>query len=181
MNPTIVRPAMRAATAAAVLAWSMPAGPASAFPDTPAPKVDCSKKKNRNNPACKPGHGPASDDELYNAAYWQAKAGRYQEALTLLARANQNDPRVLSYQGFATRKLGNVDAALVLYEKALAINPDYTVARAYMGEAFLTQGDAARAREQLGEIEQRCGKVCAEYADLATHIATYEAARAKGG
>jgi tetratricopeptide (TPR) repeat protein len=115
------------------------------------------------------------DTELFYAGYWLAKSGQYREALDYLVKAENKDERVLTYMGFATRKLGDVDAALPLYSKALAINPDYVVARAYMGEAFLTKGQPDKAKAELREIEQRCGAGCPAYVDLKGHIADYDA------
>ncbi len=114
-----------------------------------------------------------SDAELFYAGYWLAKQASYAEALQYLTRAKNPDERILTYIGFATRKLGNVDAAFAFYDRALALNPDYSVARAYLGDAFLAKGDLAHADEQLGEIAKRCGTACAEYAELAEHIARY--------
>lgn len=118
-----------------------------------------------------------ADAELFYAGYWLAKRGAYREALDFLRQAENPDERILTYIGFATRKLGDVDGAMQFYDRALARNPDYSVARAYMGEAFLTRGEPARATEQLSEIEKRCGRSCAEYADLAGHIEAWYAAR----
>ena len=160
------------------------APPAAAFFDAPAPKIDCSKKENRSKPQCKksqlgPAPGPAvagrpSADEMFFAAYGLARAGQYAAALDILKVADQSDPRVLNYQGFATRKLGLVDAALPLYRRALDIDPDYVLARAYMGEAYLQKGQPAEARGQLAEIERRCGRACAEYVDLAMQIEAHQ-------
>lgn len=121
------------------------------------------------------------DTELFYAGYWLAKNGKYKEALDYLGLAQHKDERVLTYMGFATRKLGDVDAALPLYRKALNLNPDYSVARAYMGEAFLTKGEPEKAYAELHEIERRCGTSCAAYADLKGHIADFEAARRQNG
>lgn len=115
------------------------------------------------------------DTELFYAGYWLAKSGQYREALDYLAKAEHKDERILTYMGFATRKLGDVDAALPLYSKALDINPNYVVARAYMGEAFLTKGQPDKAKAELREIEQRCGVACPAYVDLKGHIADYDA------
>lgn len=149
------------------------APPLAAFPDTPAPRINCSLKKNRNHPSCKQ-HRP-DHEEFYNAAYVLAKSGRYAEALTFLAKADQDDPRVLNYTGFVTRKMGDVAGAMVFYRKALALDPSHTTARAYMGEAMLQQGDVGGAKRELAEIAARCGTACAEHADLAGHIAAHEA------
>jgi len=144
----------------------------------PKPSVDCSKKSERNNPACKQYRDEVHDDAVYATAYWLAKSGKYADALSVLKQArNASDPRILNYTGFATRKLGDVDAALGYYTRALELNPNYTVARAYMGEAFLQKGDVARAKEQLSEIERRCGVACSEHAELAGEIAKFEAGR----
>jgi tetratricopeptide (TPR) repeat protein len=120
------------------------------------------------------------DAELFYAGYWLAKTGHYAEALAYLELTRRKDERVLTYIGFATRKLGDVEAALPLYTRALEINPDYVVARAYLGDAYLTKGEPAKAKAELLEIERRCGKTCAPYADLASHIASYEAGAVKG-
>jgi predicted Zn-dependent protease len=74
-----------------------------------------------------------------------------------------------------------VEAALPMYAKALALNPNYSVARAYLGEAFLTKGQPEKAKAELAEIARRCGTTCAEYADLSGHIAHYEAGEARKG
>ena len=81
------------------------------------------------------------------------------------------DERILTYIGFATRKLGDHDTAMGFYARALAMNPNYTVARAYLGEAFLDKGETAKAREQLAEIATRCGTTCVEYRELEAEFA----------
>lgn len=139
------------------------------------PAIDCTQQKNKNKAECKDKKASLSDDELYYAGYWLARAGKYDQALTYLRRAqNPNDPRILNYIGFSTRKLGRVDEAMTYYRKVLELAPDYTLARAYLGEAFLQKGETAKAVEQLGEIEKRCGKACAEYAELAQQIERFE-------
>lgn len=119
----------------------------------------------------------ADDQQLFYAGYWLAKGGRYADALGYLQRIAKPDERVLTYIGFATRKQGDVDAAMPYYQRALAIAPGYTVARAYLGEAYLSKGDMARARAELAEIARRCGTNCAEHAELAAEIIAAERAR----
>lgn len=153
--------------------------PSSAMADFggPVKKVDCSKPENKSKPACQKKHGEApDDDEIYNQAYWLAKEGRYSEALTVLAgAANAEDPRILTAKGFATRKLGDVDAALPYYHRALALDPNLVTTREYLGEACLTKGDLAGAEAQLSEIERRAGRASAPYVKLAELIAGYQA------
>jgi tetratricopeptide (TPR) repeat protein len=115
---------------------------------------------------------PSTDDEIYQAGYWLAKNGRFGDAIVMLKRAeNQKDPRILNYLGFASRKLGRIDQGLAYYRRALTADPNYVLAREYMGEAFLQKGDIASAQEQLNEIGKRCGTLCTSYAQLSDLIA----------
>jgi tetratricopeptide (TPR) repeat protein len=115
--------------------------------------------------------GAVDDDSLYEAGRDLALAGRYGEAITMLSLvADKSDPRVLNYLGYSHRKSGRVQVGLGYYAEALRADPDYTLAREYLGEAYLTLGDIAGAKAQLAEIEKRCGKGCTEYAELALQI-----------
>ncbi len=116
----------------------------------------------------------ATDSERFYAGYWLAKTGSYRAALDQLRAIAQPDVRTLTYIGFSYRKLGDMDAALTHYARALGTDPNFTVARAYLGEAYLTLGRRDRAGAELAEIETRCGRQCAEYADLAGHIAQFD-------
>ena len=140
-----------------------------------APKVDCRKKKNKDKKECKKNQsGQLNDDQIYQAGYWLAQSGKYDEALAQFQKAkNQDDPRILNYIGYTTRKLGRVAEALTCYQKALKINPNYRVARAYLGEAFLEQGKVNLAKEQLAEIQKRCGNSCVEFATLSGQISSF--------
>lgn len=183
MTQTSKRLVRSLVSAAGVAALSLAVVPMQSFADDgPAkPRIDCSKPKNKNKDACKPHHG-VSDDELVNGAYWLAHAGKYAEALTVLASvADKDNPRALNAQGFATRKLGNVDGALPFYTRALALAPDYVQAREYLGEAFLAKGDLANAQAQLGEIERRAGSASVSFANLKREITAYEAHQAQSG
>jgi len=150
---------------------------ARAMGDAPdAPKIDCRKKKNKTKPACKKKQkSELTDEELYQAGYWLAKSGKYEEALAQFRRiSNQRDPRVLNYIGFTARKLGRIGEAMSYYRKVLELDPNYTLARAYMAEALLTQGKVDAADRQLGEIAKRCGQACEEYVALARQIAQFK-------
>ena len=84
--------------------------------------------------------------------------------------ADKTDPRILNYLGYSHRKSGRVLVGLGYYQEALRNDPDYTLVREYLGEAHLQLGDVAAARDQLGEIEKRCGTGCEEYVELAAQI-----------
>lgn len=118
-----------------------------------------------------------SDDELFYAGYWLAKTGRYADALTYLNLSRNRDARVLTYIGFATRKQGDVEQALPLYAEALAKDPNFVVARAYLGEAYLTKNEPALAKAELAEIAVRCGTTCPAYVDLDRNITAFETAK----
>ena len=121
-----------------------------------------------------PKQGMIDDDSLYEAGRDLAMAGRYGEAIEVLSLAkDKTDPRILNYLGYSHRKQGRVLVGLGYYQEALRNNPDYTLVREYMGEAHLQLGDVASAKEQLSEIEKRCGKGCSEYTELAGQIDAY--------
>ena len=100
--------------------------------------------------------GMFSDDFIYVNARSMAYDGLYDHAINLLHLAeNQNDPRVLNYLGFSNRKMGRTAIAMEYYQRALAINPDYVLARSYMGQGLVADGDMAGAKAQLAEIRER--------------------------
>ena len=70
-----------------------------------------------------------------------------------------------------TRKAGRLDIGITYYRKALALNPNFVLAREYLGEGYVAAGRIDLARAELAEIANRCGTTCEEYADLAKAIA----------
>lgn len=111
--------------------------------------------------------GALSDDDLYNAARELAYDGQYANALHVLAAAsNQNDPRILNYKGFSLRKSGHFADGMKFYQAALDIDPNYILARSYMGQAMISDGDFIGAKEQLIQIADRGGKDTWAYAAL---------------
>ena len=80
---------------------------------------------------------------------------------------------MLNLIGYSTRKLGDVDKGIDYYHQALAIDPNYTKARQYLGEAYLLKDDVAKAKEQLMEIADRCGGPCGDYELLVKAIAAH--------
>lgn len=121
-----------------------------------------------------PSRGAVDDDSLYEAGRALAMDGRYDDAIKILTLvADKTDPRVLNYLGYSHRKAGRVIVGLGYYQEALHNNPDYTLAREYMGEAYLQIGDVASAKAQLAEIEKRRGKDSREYKLLVKQIDDY--------
>ena len=168
---------MKRAVLSALIAISMSSLGASAFAagdgggDTaqtcPAGKVwDKEAKK-----CVEPKFGALSDDSIYEAGRDLAYAGRYDEAIAVLTLAkDKTDERILNFLGYSHRKSGRVLVGLGYYQEAVRNNPDYTLVREYMGEAYLQLGDVASAQGQLDEIAKRCGKDCREYSLLSAQI-----------
>lgn len=106
-----------------------------------------------------PEHGFFSDDVIYRAARELAYDGQYDNAITVLYLAqNRDDPRILNYLGFSHRKAGRVALGMGYYEQALTIDPDYNLARSYMGQSLAEAGKLDAAEDQLLEIRARGGE-----------------------
>jgi tetratricopeptide (TPR) repeat protein len=128
------------------------------------------KKKKK---CVKASSGVIPDAELYEQGRALAKEGRYEWALEVLAAVgNQNEPHVLNYTGYSHRKAGRLDIGISYYRKALEIDPNFVLAREYLGEGYVAAGRVDLAMVELNEIGARCGTGCEEYKDLAEAIAT---------
>ena len=77
-----------------------------------------------------------------------------------------NSPDVANYLGYASRKLGDYDAAKYWYEKALASDPNHVRTWQYYGMLHVERGNMLKAAEHLEKLRQLCGTDCKEYADL---------------
>ena len=121
--------------------------------------------------------GILPDSDLTEYAYSLAKADRYQEAIDVLDMLdNPNTPRALNYRGYATRKLGRTDEGIGYYLKSVALDPNYSQVREYLGEAYVIQGKYDLAKDQLATIEKLCGsKECEYYEDLSNALKTAHA------
>lgn len=115
--------------------------------------------------------GILPDEELYQQGRALAKESRYDWAIEVLsAIQDQEDPRVLNYLGYANRKAGRLDIGITYYQKALAIDPNFNLAREYLGEGYLAAGRVDLAMAQLEAIGKSCGTSCEEYQDLQAAI-----------
>ena len=111
------------------------------------------------------------ENALYDTARELAYFDRPEDAIVLLKQiANQNQPRVQNYLGFANRKAGRMEDAMMYYNVALSMDPDYVLARSYMGQGMLQQGDFDGANAQLREIKERAGTNNRSYEMLASAI-----------
>ena len=117
------------------------------------------------------------NESLGDAAYLTAVAdinrGDYHAALKSLSESAKvfgPHPDVLTYQGFANRKLGNKALALQFYKAALKIQPDHRGANEYLGEYFVEVGQLDKAKQQLAKLEQICNFGCEEAEELRSWI-----------
>ena len=75
-------------------------------------------------------------------------------------------PDVLTYQGFANRKLSNYDVAISYYSAALKLDPEHRGANEYLGEYYVETGQLAKADAQLVKLERICKFGCEEAEEL---------------
>jgi tetratricopeptide (TPR) repeat protein len=111
----------------------------------------------------------ASIDGSYVAAVALINEGKYEPAITLLQEALWNagpHPDLMTYLGFANRKLKRYDLASGWYRQALAVAPRHRGALEYYGELKLERGDRAGALEHLARLERICGFGCQEAEEL---------------
>lgn len=135
------------------------------------PQCAAGKVWDKSQKKCVPKSSLRDDDSIFEAGRALAYAGKFDEAIEVLTMAkDKTDERILNMLGYSHRKSGRIEVGLGYYQEALRNNPDYTLTREYLGEAYLQLNDVASAREQLSEIEKRRGKGCAEYAELARQI-----------
>lgn len=113
-------------------------------------------------------------DQAYLQAVALINEKRYGEAIAALgdsARAFGPHPDILTYLGFAHRKLGRYDVAEDYYRQALAAAPDHLGATEYYGELMVERGDLAGARRMLAKLENVCRFGCAQADELRRWIA----------
>ncbi|HUI69912.1 MAG TPA: tetratricopeptide repeat protein [Spirochaetia bacterium] len=104
---------------------------------------------------------PTSALDWYNAGYSASDQHNYQEAVTDFKNAislRSDYAEAYNMLGFCTRKLGNVNEAFAYYEKALKLKPNFPEAREYYGEAYLQEGDLAKAVQQYIILEKAGNK-----------------------
>lgn len=108
-------------------------------------------------------------DASYLAAVRLINQHRYGQALAELRQAMAvfgPHPDVLTYTGYAYRKMGQYDKAEQYYREALAIAPNHVGASEYYGELMVERGDIAGAKRMLAKLENVCSFGCVETEDL---------------
>ncbi len=108
-------------------------------------------------------------DHAYLEAVGLINERRYDDAIASLQRARDSfgaHPDILTYLGFAHRKLGRFEIAETYYRQALAAAPDHKGATEYFGDLMVERGDLAGARKMLARLESLCTFGCAEADEL---------------
>ena len=96
----------------------------------------------------------------------------YKEAFNKLETANKkdkNNPDILNYMGFTSRKVGNFDEAEKFYLKGLSIKPNHNGINEYLGELYVQTNRMDKANERL-KVLKNCN--CKEYGELELIIKT---------
>lgn len=110
-----------------------------------------------------------SADETYVTAVSLINEKRYEDAITYLNDARWAagpHPDILTYLGFANRKLQRYAVAEGYYQTALQIDPEHRGALEYYGELKLERGNVAGAKSHLAKLEAICGFGCNEADEL---------------
>lgn len=123
-------------------------------------------------PALAANTGQSDTSAEAAAPFTEAKAaveaGRYPEALKLLAKVVKAEPKnadAWNLMGFSNRKMNRLGEAARYYDIALRLDPKHIGALEYQGELFVETGDYDRARQNLKLIGAICGQ-CQEAIDL---------------
>ena len=101
----------------------------------------------------------------------------WKSAVDALSRALTRKPEsadIHNYLGYAYRHLDDLTLSFTHYKEALRLDPNHRGAHEYIGQAYLKAGQPDKAAEHLARLEQRCGKRCEEYQDLARSIGAYQ-------
>ena len=89
----------------------------------------------------------------------------YSQAFKKLEKAYSSDkqnPDILNYMGYTSRKTGNFEQAEKFYLTGLSIKPDHNGINEYLGELYVATNRIDLARERL-EILKSCN--CEEYTE----------------
>jgi tetratricopeptide (TPR) repeat protein len=81
----------------------------------------------------------------------------FKRAIERAGRALELDgkyPEALNLQGYAWRKLGDLEKSIAAYVACLDLKPDYAAAREYYGQALLAKGDRKGAEAQLAWLRR---------------------------
>ena len=96
----------------------------------------------------------------------------YSQAFKKLEKAYSSDkqnPDILNYMGYTSRKTGNFEQAEKFYLTGLSIKPDHNGINEYLGELYVQTNRIDKARERLAVLKE-CN--CDEFKELELIIKT---------
>ena len=96
----------------------------------------------------------------------------YSKAFNKLETANKkdkNNPDILNYMGFTSRKSGNFNEAEKFYLKGLSLDPKHNGINEYLGELYVQTNRIEKAKERLAVLKN-CN--CKEFQELELIIKT---------
>ena len=96
----------------------------------------------------------------------------YSQAFEKLEKAyssDENNPDILNYMGYTSRKIGKFEQAEKFYLKGLSIKPDHNGINEYLGELYVQTNRIEKANERL-EVLKNCN--CDEFNELELIIKT---------
>ena len=96
----------------------------------------------------------------------------YSRAFKNLSKAHKldkNNPDILNYMGFTSRKTGNFEIAEKFYLQGLSIDPNHNGINEYLGELYVQTNRIDKANERL-EVLKNCN--CKEFGELELIIKT---------
>jgi Flp pilus assembly protein TadD len=160
---------------AADLKAALAAIDAAAAAPTPAAGDKADKPSAMLAPAPSLLFGPKDGDHAYVQAVSLINDGRFEDAIASLKTAEAvfgPHPDVLTYLGYANRRLGRYDQAEGYYLAALQVSPDHRGATEYYGELKVVRGDLPGARRLLARLDNLCPYGCAEASELRRWVET---------
>ena len=83
--------------------------------------------------------------------------------------SDENNPDILNYMGYTSRKVGNFDEAETFYLKGLSLKPDHNGINEYLGELYVQTNRIDKAKERLSVLKN-CN--CEEFGELELIIKT---------
>ena len=98
--------------------------------------------------------------KLYSQAFYKLKKAY---------SSDKNNPDILKYMGFTSRKIGNFKEAENYYLKGLDLDPKHNGINEYLGELYVQTNRIDKANERLAVLKN-CN--CDEYSELELIIKT---------
>ena len=96
----------------------------------------------------------------------------FSQAFVKLEKAyssDKNNPDILNYMGYTSRKVGNFEQAEKFYLKGLSLKPNHNGINEYLGELYVQTNRVDKANERLAVLKN-CN--CEEYQELELIIKT---------